>query len=95
MQTYAAVAASSHLLACHATRPVFRTLHQPGENWLACHACGSANPEGSFVDFHEFTIETTKTTCVILHQYGHSWQRSGDVCGQSSAARLKALGIPI
>jgi hypothetical protein len=69
--------ANSHLLSPLAAMPTLRSVHEPGEHWLACWA------GDNFSDAHRFTVESGGVS-----RDGEEWWTRQD---GSSAARLRTL----
>jgi len=69
--------ANSHLLSSLAAMPVLRSVHEPGEHWLACWA------GDNFDDAARFAVESDS----VFRDGEEWWTRKGG----SSAARLRAL----
>ena len=80
--------ANSHLLTSHATMPVLRSMHEPGEHWLACRAEGGSQWD----DFCAgFSVEVDGNICRIFHDGAVWWALTAEPCGESSAARFESL----
>jgi len=86
--------ANSHLLAPLSTMPVLRSVHEPGEHWLACWLGGSAETSDKFPDAAGFTVNQEAKGIRILRKNEPWWSQEGGNCGTSSAARVQLLQRP-
>jgi hypothetical protein len=63
--------ANSHLFGSLATMPGLRSVHEPGDHWLACHVGGAPAPDP------HFSVQIEAGQCTVFRD-GEPWWNSGD-----------------
>ncbi len=86
---------NGHLLASLSAAPFLRSIHEPGEHWLACWVGGSADPKDAFADAADFTVQIANGTTRVLRRGAAWWTSAGGPCGESSADRRAAHAEPV
>jgi hypothetical protein len=85
------VDANSHLLASLSAMPVLRTIHEPGEHWLACWVGGSAGADDGFEDAKGYSIDFVAGGARVQRDNAPWWISIHSACGESSSARIEML----
>lgn len=89
------VGTNSHLLESLSAMPLLRSVHEPGEHWLACWAGGSAATEDSFAAAPAYAVEIAGGVARVLREGAPWWTSAGGSCGESSASRQEALAAAV
>ncbi|MEO6995800.1 MAG: DUF2264 domain-containing protein, partial [Lacunisphaera sp.] len=85
------VDANSHLLASLSAMPVLRSMHEPGDHWLACWVGGSAGGDDGFVEASKYAIDFSNGAPHVQRDNAPWWTSRRLPCGESSVSRHAAL----
>ena len=89
------VDANSHLLASLSAMPILRSIHDPGEHWLACWVGGNGASDDGFGDANRYSIDFVAGATRVQRDGAPWWTSTTLSCGESSSGRIEALARTI